>query len=116
MKDWKLSNLSKDITETQLLKTNIVSYFIKNFPLLILHKSFELEMKNKTKNTTNQILLGKTLEFIVKVCKALPLSDKELIKCLESSMILSGHFRVIFPFLSDKNLFYLKKIKFLLNY
>ena len=110
MKDWKLSNLSKDITETQLLKTNIVSYFIKNFPLLILHKSFELEMKNKTKNTTNQILLGKTLEFIVKVCKALPLSDKELIKCLESSMILSGHFRVIFPFLSDKNLFLLSAI------
>jgi hypothetical protein len=105
IKGWKLSQKSKDITETQLLKTNLVSYFIKSFPLLFLHKSNELELKNKNNNCTKQILLSKTLEEIVQVCKALPLTDNELIKSLESCMILSGHFRVIFPFLSNRNLF-----------
>jgi len=103
-KDWNLTQISKEIIDIKLLKTNIVPYFIKNFPLLILHKSIDLEIKNTNKGLSHG-LLGETLREIVKTCKQLPLCDEELIKCLESTMILSGHFKVIFPFLSKKNLF-----------
>ena len=103
-KDWNLTQISKEIIDIKLLKTNIVPYFIKNFPLLILHKSIDLEIKNTNKGLSHE-LLGETLREIVKTCKQLPLCDEELIKCLESTMILSGHFKVIFPFLSKKNLF-----------
>ena len=43
IKKWKLSRISLDIIDTQLLKTNIVPYFIKNFPQLIMHKTNDLE-------------------------------------------------------------------------
>ena len=118
--DWNLKEISKDIIETQILKTNIVPYFIKNFPLLVLHKSRDIEIKNKSNNKSQyQNLLSETLKELVNTCKKLPLCDDELIKCLESSMILAGHFRVIFPFLPKKNLFLFsalfKKNKIFLN-
>ena len=104
IKDWKLSKLSLDIIDTQLLKTNIVPYFIKNFPLLIMYKTNDLDSLKNVKSNIKE-LLNETLREIVKICKQLPLKDEELIKCLESSMILSGHFKPILPFLSTKNLF-----------
>ena len=104
IKNWKLSKISLDIIDTQLLKTNIVPYFIKNFPLLIMHKTNDLEKINNSKSDKKE-LLNETLKEIVNICKQLPLKDEELIKCLESSMILSGHFKSILPFLSSKNLF-----------
>ena len=102
-KDWNLNLVSKDIIDIKLLKTNIVPYFIKNFPLLILHKSNDIIIKDRYAN--HKELFYETLREIVKICKQLPLCDEELIKCLESTMILCGHFKVIFPFLSKKNLF-----------
>ena len=104
IKDWNLSKISLDIIDTQLLKTNIVPYFIKNFPMLIMHKTNDLETKNKVRSSKRE-LLNETLKSIVNICKQLPLKDEELIKCLESSMILSGHFKSILPFLSPKTLF-----------
>ena len=104
IKDWKLSKLSLDIIDIQLLKTNIVPYFIKNFPLLIMHKTNDLENIKNVKSNKME-LLNETLKSIVNICKQLPLKDEELIKCLKSSMILSGHFKSILPFLSSKTLF-----------
>ena len=101
--DWSLSKLNKDIIDTQLLKTNIVPYFIKNFPLLIMHKTNDLDIKSV--KSDKKELLNETLKEIVNICKQLPLKDEELIKCLESSMILSGHYKSILPFLSPKTLF-----------
>ena len=103
-KEWKLSKINIEIIDTQLLKTNIVPYFIKNFPLLIMHKTNDLGNINNSKSNKKE-LLNETLKEIVHICKQLPLKDEELIKCLESSMILSGHFKAILPFLSQKTLF-----------
>ena len=102
-KDWNLENNEIEILNTQLLKTNIVPYFIKNFPLLIMHKTNDLENIKKVQSTFKE-LLNETLRQIVILSKKLPLKEKELIKCLESSMILTGHFKPIFPFLSTKTL------------
>ena len=103
IKEWKLSKISLDVIDIQLLKTNIVPYFIKNFPLLVMYKTNDLENLKNVKNKKE--LLNDTLLEIVNICKQLPLKDEELIKCLESSMILSGHFKTILPFLSPKSLF-----------
>ena len=104
IQEWKLTKINLDIVDTQLLKTNIVPYFIKNFPLLIMHKTNDLEKINNSKSNKKELLI-ETLKEIVRICKQLPLKDEELIKCLESSMILSGHFKAILPFLSPKALF-----------
>ena len=97
-KEWKLSKINLDIIDTQLLKTNIVPFFIKNFPLLIMHKTNDLGNINNSKSNKKE-LLNETLKEIVHICKQLPLKDEELIKCLESSMILSGHFKAILKYL-----------------
>ena len=104
IKDWKLKKNTKEIIDTQLLKTNLVPYLIGNFPLLIMYKRFNLEYISISK-INNEELLSKTFKELVNICKQLPIEDKKIIEALESSMILCGHFKIILPFLSQETLF-----------